>query len=120
MRGRRTKLLRTQRLFGSLLARSLLHWHASHGTAGFGAHSRLPRRGVGLSAPVRSVVAAVLIFATLLGSVQKAASAPENQVPGEFAPNSVRMDVRAGFDGAGRVGGWIPLDIQLANEGGEV
>jgi hypothetical protein len=30
------------------------------------------------------------------------------------------MDVRAGFDGAGRVGGWIPLDVQLVNEGSEL
>jgi hypothetical protein len=30
------------------------------------------------------------------------------------------MDVRAGFDGAGRVGGWVPLDVQLVNEGGEI
>jgi hypothetical protein len=30
------------------------------------------------------------------------------------------MDVRAGFDGAGRVGGWVPLDVQLVNEGSEI
>jgi hypothetical protein len=30
------------------------------------------------------------------------------------------MDVRAGFDGAGRVGGWVPLDVQLVNEGAEL
>src|ERR1051326_5918545 len=30
------------------------------------------------------------------------------------------MDVRAGFDGAGRVGGWVPLDVQLVNEGTEI
>jgi hypothetical protein len=30
------------------------------------------------------------------------------------------MDVRAGFDGAGRVGGWVPLDVQLVNEGSEL
>src|SRR5438105_100030 len=30
------------------------------------------------------------------------------------------MDVRAGFDGAGRVGGWVPLNVQLVNEGSEL
>ena len=30
------------------------------------------------------------------------------------------MDVRAGFDGAGRVGGWVPLEVQLVNEGSEL
>jgi hypothetical protein len=30
------------------------------------------------------------------------------------------MDVRAGFDGSGRVGGWVPLDVQLVNEGSEI
>jgi hypothetical protein len=30
------------------------------------------------------------------------------------------MDVRAGFDGSGRVGGWVPLDVNLVNEGGEL
>lgn len=35
-------------------------------------------------------------------------------------PSAVRMDVRAGFDGSGRVGGWIPLDVQLVNEGSEL
>jgi len=30
------------------------------------------------------------------------------------------MDVRAGFDGSGRVGGWVPLDVQLVNEGSEL
>src|SRR5215471_9705777 len=29
------------------------------------------------------------------------------------------MDVRAGFDGAGRVGGWVPLEVQLVNEGAD-
>ncbi len=30
------------------------------------------------------------------------------------------MDVRAGFDGAGRVGGWLPVDVDIVNQGSEV
>src|SRR5579859_3805786 len=30
------------------------------------------------------------------------------------------MDVQAGFAGAGRVGGWVPLDVNLVNEGSEI
>lgn len=30
------------------------------------------------------------------------------------------MEVRAGFEGAGRLGSWIPLDMELINEGSEV
>jgi hypothetical protein len=30
------------------------------------------------------------------------------------------MDVRAGFDGSGRLGGWVPLDVNLVNEGSEL
>jgi len=50
--------------------------------------------------------------------VHPVASAPDEQ--DTLPASSVRMDVRAGFDGAGRVGGWIPLDVQLVNEGAEL
>ncbi len=62
-----------------------------------------------------------MLVATLLGAANPVASAPADQ-PAE-APNqttSVRMDVRAGFDGAGRAGGWVPLEVDLANEGSEL
>ncbi|HYW87242.1 MAG TPA: hypothetical protein VFB50_05705 [Chloroflexota bacterium] len=67
---------------------------------------------------MRPPLAILLLLALLLGGVQQAASAPDEQ----DMPNasSVRMDVRAGFDGSGRVGTWIPLDVQLVNEGGEL
>src|SRR5207244_436579 len=54
-----------------------------------------------------------------MGGVQSAASAPDDQ-DAQSAAGSVRMDVRAGFDGAGRVGGWVPLNVQLVNEGSEL
>ncbi|MDQ6672097.1 MAG: hypothetical protein M3069_15370 [Chloroflexota bacterium] len=67
---------------------------------------------------MRAVVGLLLLSGLLCGGVQTAASAPEAQ-EAPTAP-SVRMDVRAGFDGSGRVGGWVPLDVQLVNEGSEL
>jgi hypothetical protein len=68
---------------------------------------------------VRPLVAVILISGLLFaGGAQPVASAPDGQDTAN--PSAVRMDVRAGFDGAGRVGGWIPLDIQLVNEGSEL
>src|SRR5205823_4974896 len=36
------------------------------------------------------------------------------------AANSVQMLVRAGFDGAGKVGGWLPVDIDIRNDGDDI
>lgn len=80
----------------------------------------------------RRLVAAWLIAAALLGGVASPAAsatgpAPLAQTPADSLsgesrppPGSVRMDVRAGFDGAGRLGGWLPLEVELVNEGAEV
>src|SRR5438046_3227493 len=101
------------------MARTLLHCRLSLGCTSGG--RRLPHRflpGRGFCATVRAVVAVLLLTGLLLGGVQSVASAPDEQdTP---SAGSVRMDVRAGFDGAGRVGGWIPLDVQLVNEGSEI
>ena len=67
---------------------------------------------------MRAVVGVLVLFGLLVGGVQSVASAPDAQ--GTPTIPSVRMDVRAGFDGAGRVGGWVPLDVQLVNEGSEL
>src|SRR6476646_5466128 len=103
----------------SQLAQNLLDWHPFLGWIGTG--RRPPRRsttGRGFFGRVRAVVGVLFLLGLLSGGVQSAASAPE----GQDAPlaGSVRMDVRAGFDGAGRVGGWVPLDVQLVNEGSEL
>jgi hypothetical protein len=55
-----------------------------------------------------------------MGGAQSVASAPDDQDSQSQDAGSVRMDVRAGFDGSGRVGGWVPLDVQLVNEGSEI
>src|SRR5215216_2369606 len=99
------------------MAQTLLHWRASLGWIGSG--WRRPRRlSSGKGAPVRPAVALLLVSLLLLGGVHPVASAPEDQ--DTSTAGSVRMDVRAGFDGSGRVGGWIPLDVQLVNEGAEL
>jgi hypothetical protein len=45
-------------------------------------------------------------------------------VLGEHAPataaTSVQMVARAGFDGAGKVGGWLPIDINIRNDGDDI
>ena len=69
---------------------------------------------------MRAVVGVLLLTSLLIGGAQSAASAPDAQDSPSQDTGSVRMDVRAGFDGAGRVGGWIPLDVQLVNEGSEL
>ncbi len=81
---------------------------------------------------MRLIVAALLVFVTVLGGANPVASAPNDQAAPDGTPSSssdasappnqdaVRMDVRAGFDGAGRVGGWLPLTVELVNQGGEV
>src|SRR5919205_819480 len=117
---RKSKLLLDQRTdkLGCSLARSLLHWLPLHDRRRLGAHSGQPGRGGReAGAPMRNVVAVLLLASLLIGGAQSAASAPDDQAD---TPSQVRMDVRAGFDGAGRVGGWVPLDIQLANEGAEL
>ena len=69
---------------------------------------------------MRAVAGVLLLLGLLLGGAQSVASAPDNQDQQSQDAGSVRMDVRAGFDGAGRVGGWVPLDVQLVNEGSEI
>ncbi len=101
------------------MAQNLLDCHPSSVRVGNG--RRLRRRvesEVWVCDRVRAVVGLLLLAGLLFGGVQTVASAPEAQDAPTAA--SVRMDVRAGFDGAGRVGGWVPLDVQLVNEGSEL
>src|SRR5438552_1235782 len=101
-------------------ARNLVNWDQSSVWVGNGGRpERRFESERGFFTPVRAVVGILLLSSLLFGGMQTAASAPDAQAAPTAAP-SVRMDVRAGFDGAGRVGGWVPLDIQLVNEGGEL
>src|SRR5215471_18426889 len=103
----------------SRAARLLLHWRVPLGCTGSG--RPLPQRflpGRGFCGSVRAIVAVLLLSGLLIGGVPPAASAQDQ--PDTATAGSVRMDVRAGFDGAGRVGGWVPLDVQLVNEGAEL
>jgi hypothetical protein len=36
------------------------------------------------------------------------------------AATSVQMLVRAGFDGAGKVGGWLPIEVDIRNDGDDI
>src|ERR1700704_852249 len=103
----------------SQMVRNLLDWQPSLGWIGTG--RRPPHRftrGKGGCARVRAVVGVLFFLGLLSGGAQSARSAPDAQDVATIG--SVRMDVRAGFDGAGRVGGWVPLDVQLVNEGSEL
>src|SRR5438270_6368324 len=102
------------------LARNLLDWLPSPGWVDTG--RRPPRRFKRgrQSGPVRAVLGVLMLFGLLMGGAQPVASAPDDQDPQSQDAGSVRMDVRAGFDGAGRIGGWVPLDLQLVNEGSEI
>lgn len=68
---------------------------------------------------MRAVVGVLLLLGLLGGGALPVAS---SQLGQDTPPTSrsVRMDARAGFDGSGRVGGWVPLDISLVNEGSEL
>jgi hypothetical protein len=70
---------------------------------------------------VRLVLATLLVVTTLLGGAHPVAFAQaDGGAPDTGPSDAVRMDVRAGFDGVGRVGGWIPIDVDLTNQGGEL
>jgi hypothetical protein len=40
--------------------------------------------------------------------------------PAAAAATPVQMLVRGGFDGAGKVGGWLPIDIDIRNDGDDI
>ncbi len=103
------------------MARKLLDWRASPNWVDTG--RRPPRRfiwGTQAGRQVRAAVGVLFLVGLLIGGTHSVASAQDAQDQQSQDSGSVRMDVRAGFDGAGRVGGWVPLDIQLVNEGSEI
>src|SRR5689334_2201170 len=72
------------------------------------------------------VLLAVLLLGSLLQLAQlPAAAAPADQsaAPGSTpapASGAAQMSVRAGFDGLGKVGGWLPIEIEIRNDGPDI
>src|SRR5215210_6577528 len=65
----------------------------------------------------------VLLVTVLLGSLLLLAQAPAAAAPSEQAPAgapSAQMTVRAGFDGLGKVGGWLPIEVEIRNDGPDI
>src|SRR3954463_13656738 len=60
----------------------------------------------------------VLFAALLLGSLLQLAQAPAAAAPS--AQVSAQMTVRAGFDGLGKVGGWLPIEVEVRNDGPDI
>ncbi|MFN8635974.1 MAG: hypothetical protein U0893_19170 [Chloroflexota bacterium] len=73
----------------------------------------------------------LLLVALLVGSLLQIAQVPATAAPAEqIAPPappsaqqtspSAQMTVRAGFDGLGKVGGWLPVEIEVRNDGPDI
>ena len=72
----------------------------------------------------------LLLVAVLLGSLLHIAQVPATAAPAEqtSAPapttsqqtSAAQMNVRAGFDGLGKVGGWLPIEVEIRNDGPDI
>lgn len=73
----------------------------------------------------------LLLVALLVGSLLHIAQAPVSATPAEQNPvpqqnptpqqsSSAQMTVRAGFDGIGKINGWVPVEIEVRNDGPDV
>ena len=56
----------------------------------------------------------VLLVALLFGNLLQLAQTPATAAP------AAQMTVRAGFDGLGKVGGWLPIEIEIRNDGPDI
>jgi hypothetical protein len=61
----------------------------------------------------------LLLVAVLLGSLLQLAQAPAAAAPVQQSP-AAQMTVRAGFDGLGKVGGWLPVEVEVRNDGPDI
>lgn len=64
-----------------------------------------------------------LLVAFLLGSLLLITQAPATAAPAEQSPPATpaaNMTVRAGFDGFGKIGGWIPVEVEIRNDGPDI
>ena len=70
----------------------------------------------------------LLLVALLLGSLLQVAQVPATAAPVEQGQAalpvqqgpSAQMNVRAGFDGLGKVGGWLPIEVEIRNDGPDI
>ena len=70
----------------------------------------------------------LLLVALLLGSLLQVAQVPATAAPVERdqaalpvqQTPSAQMSVRAGFDGLGKVGGWLPVEVEIRNDGPDI
>jgi hypothetical protein len=61
----------------------------------------------------------LLVVALLLGSLLSVAQVPATAAPVEQSA-AAQMNVRAGFDGLGKVGGWLPVEVEVRNDGPDI
>jgi len=73
----------------------------------------------------------LLLVVLLVGSLLQFAQAPATAAPADqtsapspassgSAGSAAQMTVRAGFDGLGKVGGWLPIEVDVRNDGPDI
>ncbi|MDP8922314.1 MAG: hypothetical protein M3O34_05485 [Chloroflexota bacterium] len=65
----------------------------------------------------------VLALASLLAGAQHPAAGAPSDAPSTAPPAqgaAAQMTVRAGFDGLGKVSGWMPIEIEVRNDGPDI
>src|SRR5215208_1879576 len=68
----------------------------------------------------------LLLVVLLVGSLLQIAQAPATAAPaeqsasGQQGSSAAQMTVRAGFDGLGKVGGWLPIEVEVRNDGPDI
>ncbi|MGE3269767.1 MAG: hypothetical protein AB7P40_13530 [Chloroflexota bacterium] len=64
----------------------------------------------------------LLLVALLLVSLVQVAQATATAAPVQQATDTsaAQMTVRAGYDGFGKVGGWLPIEVEIRNDGPDI
>ena len=60
-----------------------------------------------------------LLVMLLVGSLLQFAQVPVTAAPAEQTP-SAQMTVRAGYDGLGKANGWLPIEVEVRNDGPDI
>src|SRR5687767_5714101 len=87
-----------------------------------GACARCRRSASTVFSGVRSRIAhfmRLLLVALLVGSLLQIAQVPVAAAPAEQTP-SAQMTVRAGYDGLGKANGWLPIEVEIRNDGPDI